>query len=264
VNDLPLLVRATLHMYRTAAVDASRALARNAWVVVMLPAFSVLVGMFARVAGGLGMAGGLLVYFAVAAATSAFLSILEGAVGKERVQPAELAESFGRYLGSVVGLFFIFYVIQFLLTLITSQNPSMLWVALAVDALVFLLCNPLPELVYQGRREGLALVDDAVQFMRENSVEWLVPLAAMLAPFFLAGLPMGVVAMTEMGPSSALGLLTNLVEGVLPESGGVARWAAPVVASALLCWAMMFRGFLFKALDRSGRRQRIFEARMRD
>ena len=104
MNDLPLLVRATLHMYRTAAVDASRALARNAWVVVMLPAFSVLVGMFARVAGGLGMAGGLLVYFAVAAATSAFLSILEGAVGKERVQPAELAESFGRYLGSVVGL----------------------------------------------------------------------------------------------------------------------------------------------------------------
>ena len=100
--------------------------------------------------------------------------------------------------------------------------------------------------------------------MRENSVEWLVPLAVMLLPFFLASVPMGLVAMTEMGPTSALGLLTNLLEGLLPESGGVSRWAAPLVASALLAWGMMFRGFLFKALDRSGRRQRIFEARMRD
>jgi len=264
VNDLRLLVRATLHLYRDAALDASRALGRNAWVIVLLPAFSVLVGLLARIAGGFGMAGGLLVYLAVAVATSAFLSVLEGAVGKERVQPSELAEGFGRYLGSVVGLFFVFWVIQFLLTMITHQNPGLLWLALAVDGIVFLVCNPLPELVYQGRREGVALVDDAVQFMRENSVEWLVPLAAMLLPFFLASVPMGLVAMTEMGPTSALGLLTNLLEGLLPESGGVSRWAAPLVASALLAWGMMFRGFLFKALDRSGRRQRIFEARMRD
>lgn len=263
MNDLGLLVRATLHIYRQAAADASRALARNSWAIILLPAFSVLIGLAARLASGLGMAGGLLVYLALAAATSAFLSILEGAVGKESVQPSDLAESFGRYVGSVVGLFFVFYVIQILLSLITQQNPSMLWVAIAIDALLFLVCNPLPELVYQGRREGLALVDDAVQFMRENSVEWLVPVAVMLLPFFLAGLPMGVVAMTEMGPSSALGLLTNLVEGWLPDAGGVARWAAPLLASAILCWVMMFRGFLFKALDRSGRRQRVFEARMR-
>lgn len=264
MNDFGLLARATLHLYREAAGDATKALLRNAWVILLLPAFSILIGMVARLASGLGFAGGLLVYLALAAATSGFLSILEHAVGKERVEPADLAEGFGRHLGGVVSLFFVFGIVQLLLTMITSQNPSMLGVAIAVDVAVFLLCNPLPELVYQGRREGLALVDDAVQFMRENSVEWLLPLAAMLLPFFLAGLPMGLVAMTQMGPSSALGLLTNLVEDVLPERGQIARWAAPLVASALLAWGMLFRGFLFESLDRSGRRQRIFEARMRD
>ena len=263
MNDLPLLVRATLHLYREAAVDASRALARNAWMIVLLPAFSVLLGMIGRLAGGLGIVGGLLTYMALAAGVSAFLSILDGSVAKERVEPADLADGFGRHLSSVVGLLFIFGVIQFLLMLIADQNPSLRWLDLLVSAVLFLACNPLPELVYQGRREGFALVDDAIQFMRQNSVEWLLPVVLFLLPFFLVHPMMGLVAMTKLGPSSALGLVTSLFEGVLPSGAGLAKWAAPLVASAVLSWVMLFRGFLFKSLDRSGRRQRVFEARMR-
>jgi hypothetical protein len=45
--------------------------------------------------------------------------------------------------------------------------------------------------------------------------------------------------------------------------GDVGQLAALVIASVLLVWIMLFRGFLFRALNRSGRRQRLFEARMR-
>ena len=36
-----------------------------------------------------------------------------------------------------------------------------------------------------------------------------------------------------------------------------------IAASVLLSWIMLFRGFLFRSLANSGRRQRIFVARTR-
>ena len=36
-----------------------------------------------------------------------------------------------------------------------------------------------------------------------------------------------------------------------------------ILASVVVVWAMLFRGFLFRSLYSSGRRQRVFEARAR-
>lgn len=263
MNDAILLARATLALYRDAARDATRALRLNFWVVALPPLYSVFLGLVQGLAGGLGFAGGFLLFLALAACLSSFLSVLAEAVAHERVRFGELGQTFGRFLWSIVGVLFIFWIIELLLTLITEQNPGLAWLAIAVNLGLFLLCNPIPELVYQSSRDGIGLVDEAVQFMRENAVEWLIPVLLLFTPLFALGVREGLLAMAHVGASNALGVVDLALRAWLPAMGEMGEVLRLIVASILLVWIMLFRGFLFRSLAASGRRQRVFGARMR-
>jgi hypothetical protein len=63
--------------------------------------------------------------------------------------------------------------------------------------------------------------------------------------------------------TNALGVIDFTLRAWLPPLGDAAQLLLLAVESLLLCWIMLFRGFLFRSLARSGRRQRIFGARMR-
>lgn len=263
MSENTLLIRATLALYRDAARDAARALGRNVWIIALPPLYSVILAVVQRLAGPLGLVGGFLVFLTAAACVSSVLSVLAEAVAHERIRTAELGQGFGRYLSSIAGVLFLFWVIELLLTLITEQNPSLGWLALAVNLGLFLLCNPLPELVYQGQRDGIGLVDEAVQFMRENAIEWLVPVAVLFLPLFAIGVREALLAMAHVGATNVLGVIDLTLRAWLPPLGDVGQFLLLVAASTILSWIMLFRGFLFRALAQSGRRQRIFGARMR-
>jgi hypothetical protein len=209
------------------------------------------------------MVGGFLVFLAAAACISSFLSVLAEAVAHERIRFGELGQTFGRYLSSIAGVLFLFWIIELLLTLITQQNPSLGWLAIVVNLGLFFLCNPLPELIYQGSRDGIGLVDEAVQFIRANAVEWLVPIVLLFVPLFALGAREAVLAMAHVGATNALGVIDLALRAWLPPLGAVGQALLLAVASMILCWIMLFRGFLFRSLAQSGRRQRIFGARMR-
>jgi hypothetical protein len=263
MGDITILARATLALYRDAARDASQALVRNVWVILLLPGYTIVLGLVGSVAGNLGFVGGFLMYLALAACVSSFLAVLATAVANDRFRPDELAQSFGRYLWSIVNVIFLLWIVQLLLGLIVQQNPGLVWLARAVNAGIFVLCNPLPELIYQSSRDGLAMIDEAVQFIRDNAVEWLLPMAVLLAPIFFISPQAGVLVMAELGPTSALALAMDAVSTFLPDLGRAGELVATLLASALVVWIMLFRGFLFRSLSRSGRRQRIFAARSR-
>jgi len=263
MNDTTLLVRATLALYRDAARDATRALARNVWIIGLLPLYSLVLALVERLAAPLGMVGGFLVFLAMAACVSSFLSLLAEAVAHERIRFNELGQTFGRYLWSITGVLFLFWIIALLLSLITQQNPGLAWLAIAINIGLFVLCNPLPELVYQGTRDGVGLVDEAAQFMRDNAVEWLLPVAILLTPLFALGLRVALHEIARFESVNALGLVQGTLLAWLPPLGEAAQVLTLIVASVLLAWIMLFRGFLFRSLARSGRRQRVFEARMR-
>lgn len=263
MNDTTLLVRATLALYGDAARDASRALIRNIWIIALPPFYAVLLGAAQQALGGLGFVGGMLVFLLAAACLSSLASVLAEAVAHERIRLNELPQTFSRYLPSVVSVLFVFWIIGLLLALILEQNPGLVWLAIAVNLGLFVLCNPLPELVYQGTRDGMGLIDEAVQFMRQNSVEWLLPVLVIFLPRFAFGLGAGLLAMSTIGPLNALDEVQRTLAAFLPPVREPAQVLLLIVSSTLLAWIMLFRGFLFRSLARSGRRQRIFEARMR-
>lgn len=263
MNDTTLLLRATLAIYRDAARDAARALAHNVWIVALPPLYSVVLAVVQRLAGPLGIVGGFVIFLATAACVSSVLSVLAEAVAHERIRMNELGAGFGRYVSSIAGVLFLFWVIELLLTLIVEQNPAMTWLGLVVNLGLFIVCNPLPELVYQGQRDGIGLVDEAVQFMRDNAVEWLLPVVVLFLPIFAIGLREGLVAMAHVGATNALGVVELTLRAWLPPMGEIGQFLMLIAASVLLSWIMLFRGFLFRSLANSGRRQRIFVARTR-
>jgi hypothetical protein len=263
MHDTLLLVRATCAIYKDALTLSARALGKHFWVIALVPAYSLLLNLTATIAGRLGFAGGFLLGFTVAACASSFLAVIEQCMRNERLRVESLGPTFGRYLWSVINIFFIFWIIQLLLGAITATNPALAWLAVAVNAGIFILCNPVPELIYQSQRDGLALVDEAITFVRQNTVEWLLPVAVVLAPLFALQARLGILAMASLGPMNALAYAMVALGRLIPASGGVSQLVLLVVASAAIVYVMLFRGFLYRALSRSGRRQRIFDARRR-
>lgn len=263
MTDGALLVRATLALYADALRQSTYALGRHIWIVGLVPAYTLGLGVVTGLGQQLGFLGGFLVFLAVAACASSFLAVISEAIANQRFRIENLGQTFGRFFSRVVTVFFVFWIIQLLLAMIVTENPNLLWLLIAVNAGIFLVFNPVPELIYQGTTDGMALLNDAVQFMRDNLVEWLVPLAILLAPFFLIDPRLGFVAMARIDVTNGLEVVIGVVHEWIPLDEPAGTLVATTIASFLIVWAMLFRGYLFRALARSGRRQRIFDARVR-
>ncbi len=261
MDETSLLARATLQLWASAARDASRTLARNAWAIGLVPVYTLGLGFVGQLAGQLGMIGGFLNYIALAGCAGSFLTVIGEAVSHGRPRLQDLGSTFSRLLGNVVSVLFILWIIRLLLSMLAQQNPQMFWVIIAVQIGIFVAFNPLPELIYQSSDQGPALLEEAFGFVRANSFEWLLPVAFLLMPFFLLAPTAGLAVMAQFGVSSALELTIAGVEAWLPFGGIPGRILATIAASTLLVWIMLFRGFLFRALSRGGRRQRLFQAR---
>lgn len=263
MSDLNLLVRATLQIYADALRQGTAALFRHIWIVGLVPAYTLLLQLVTGLAMNLGFAGGFLVFLAVAACASSFLTVIGEAVAHGRVRFEEIGQTFGQYFSRLITVFFMFWIVKLLLGMIVSTNPNMLWLMIFVNTAIFIVFNPIPELIYQGRSDGMAILEDAVQFTRDNLLEWLAPLAILLLPFFLIDTQIGFLVMARLGIQNGLDLVIGAVGAWLPFSGATQTIVATALASILIVWVMLFRGFLFKALNESGRRQRVFASRAR-
>ncbi len=263
MSNLSLIVRTTLQIYADALRESTKALGKNLWIIGLVPAYTLLLQLVGGLAMNLGFAGGFLMFLATAACASSFLTVVGEAVSHGHIRFTEIGQTFGRFFSRLITVFFMFWIVRLLLGMIVSANPNMLWLMIAVNTGIFIAFNPIPELIYQGTNDGMALLEDALQFTRDNLVEWLVPVAIMMTPFFLIDIRVGFRVMAELDIQNALQLVLGASAAWLPLDGPLLSIVATALASALLVWAMLFRGFLFRALAHSGRRQRIFASRAR-
>ena len=228
-----------------------------------MPAYTLAIQFVSALAAPLGFAGGFVVFLAIVASASSFLAVIADVVGSGRVRFREIGASFGGYFGRLVSVFFLFWILGLVLSMAVAPNPGLLWLQIAINVGCFVVFNAVPELIYQGRNDGMALLQDAIEFTRDNLVEWFVPVALMLLPFFLIDTQTGFLVMARLDVRNALDLMMGAVAGWLPLSGMPQVLVAVLLASTLLAWIMLFRGFLFRSLSGSNRRQRLFALRAR-
>jgi hypothetical protein len=222
-----------LRIYADALRQAVAGIGKNAWTV-LLP-----IGLLYanNLASGLVMSipylGTFLVWIVWAAAASCYLYFLGEVVAKSKVKLDEFGRSIGAYFWSVANLFFVFWIAGLVVSLLQQQIFNQLLVLAAA-----ILLNAAPEVIYQrGSYGGLETAQRCIRFLQENWIEWGIPNLLILAIWWFF----------PPHPLAGLGSLGSIIEAV--------------IEGALVHLAMVFRGFLFAALDGTSHRQRMYRYR---
>lgn len=222
-----------LGMYAECFRKAAAAIGRNPWTLA-LPALVLFARAWAgRLAYSLGILGGIVATLATAALFSCYLYFVGELVKGGRISGKDLQRSFGAYLWPVVNVFFVVWIASIAVGLFLGDNPSGAALLYALTLVAVVALNAVPEVIYL--RESHGGVQTIVASWEFLKAQWI--------PWFASNVPL----------LGALFLIATFVE--VPVVG-------TLLLGAALHVAMVFRGNLFLALDRTSHRQRMFARRV--
>jgi len=252
-----------LSLYRQVTVEAARR-AIAAWPVALSFVVYALILAAAMIAfAPLGIIGGFLVGFVVAACWSSYLELVSQAVAgsKIRIRWDDFKRTFLARFWDVISVMFAFWVISLATTPFVSGPNGKAASAIIGFAIAFFF-NAVPELLYQGNSRSFGLLLDSARFMFRFPVVWLLPNILLAA--------LGLFASGQLHvqhPAELLILFGNTFSsptGIASIFTRLPYWALPI-ALFVLHYAMIFRGILYRELVSGGgnTRLRAFQAKMR-
>ncbi|HEX9443610.1 MAG TPA: hypothetical protein VGA73_05795 [Candidatus Binatia bacterium] len=237
------IVLATLWIYRVALRRTVELLAAN-WGIIFAPlAYSLILSAAATLAAPLGIVGGFIVTAATAACASSGLFLIQNIVRAGRVSLGDFTRGFSVYLWDILGIAFILWIPMMLLSEAAAATPQGPVIVFLVQLLLYIILNPVPELIYQTRTSGIALLSASYEFIVENWIEWFAPNVAI-----------GVAAYWLMR-------WLDIPAAYLPPF--FRFFFLFSVFGLLLTFLMIFRGLLFSELNDTTRRSRAYRYRAR-
>ena len=263
-------LHATIRLYQQSLLATLISL-RQCWILIpIVMIFAIGLVLVTSLIGPLGMIGGFILGAANALIIGATLSLTEEAVrGGRRLRWQDLPSSMGQYFWDVISVGFLVWFPLIFLEMGLQTNPYQPLIASAIFFLIFVLLNPVPEVIYQSRKgSALEIVQESYEFVLENWIEWFLPVAIAIAPF---GLSFFFQISSQAGrrggldfwhlitlPFSVLSQWLSLL-GISPNASFILVLILTPIATVVM---LLFRGHLFAALHHSSRRQRMFQQRM--
>jgi len=235
------ILQVTLWMYATALKQSWECVRKN-WVVSFAPvAYGIILAVIASIVGPLGMIGGLLFSLASQACVSSGLFLVKNLVDSNKADFNDFLNGFTVYLWELLGIAFILWIPLRVLAAGLATTPNGALIYFLIKLLLYILLNPVPELIYQTRAAALELISASYNFIVENWIEWLIPNIILFAAGYL---------------------LLQLIEPLLLGLPGfVALFLYGLLAGLGLTYFMTFRGFLFAQLNGTTRRSRLYRYR---
>ena len=226
----PGWVRDTAELYGRVFRRGAVLALRNWPVGLAVVGYGLLLLLAQLLTAPLGILGGFVLYLVVVACASSWLSLVAQVIRSGRVRAADVMTGFGTYLGDLLTVGFLLWLLSLTAQLVLAPFPFLLIVFGLATAVFF---NAVPELLYLGRHAAGELLVESYRFIGENWIEW-----------FPANLALAVcVAATFFLPSGPFGILSG-------AGAGLALYFATIV-----------RGLLFLELASSSRRAREFRRR---
>jgi len=228
-----MALKVYLHLYAECIRKAFAAIGKNPWTL-LLPGLILFARDWAsRLAYTLGMLGGIVVTLATAALFSSYLHFVGELVQGGRISGKDLQRGFGAYLWPVVNVFFVVWIATLVLEMLLGGNPNGAALLYALWFVALVALNVVPEVIYlRGSHGGLQTIAANWEFLK---AQWI--------PWFAANLPL-FGAVTLIAAFAQVPIVGTMLLG------------------AALHVAMVFRGNLFRALDRTSHRQRMFAQRV--
>jgi hypothetical protein len=222
----------TMAMYGRVFRRAAELTVQNWPLALLAIAYPVVLAGLSRLLAPYGFIGGMVWTAAAAACFSSWLHFMEQVVnGRGRADLRDLSTSFGTYLGDVLNVGFLLFLLQLVAAFVLAPFPLLL-IVFALAVLVFL--NAVPELIYLGRSAATELLAESYRFIGANWIEWFP------ANLLLVAVVFGVDMILPEGP---YGLISAAGAGLAAAYGWVVR------------------GLLFLELHGSSRRTREFRRR---
>jgi hypothetical protein len=248
----------------TLYLDVAKTAGRRA-ITAWLVAFSVLIyaailaaGLY--LVGHLGLIGGFIMGFVMAACASSYLTLLDNAVAGHKSRWADLKAGFGLRFWDVISVMFAFWVLSFASGVLVKgaqeKGPA---VQAIIGLAIAVFFNVVPELLYQGGSRSFGLLMDSARFITKNWTSWFFPNLLFAA---LALLPTGLLWVEHPGELLLLFNRIFSLSGPWLLVQGVPLWLLPAPL-LFLHFVMVYRGVLFKELAHSNPRLRAFREAQR-
>jgi hypothetical protein len=232
-NTQVTALKVYLHLYAQCTRKAVAAIGRSPWTL-LLPGLVLLArDGVAVLAGALGPLGGIAVTLMTAALFSSYLHFVAELVQGGRASGRDLQRSFGAYFWPVVNVFFVVWLASLASGLLLGGLPNAGALVSAAWLVALVALNAVPEVIYlRGIHGGMQTVAASWDFLRAQWIPWF----AANAPLLGAAILLAMIAQSTI--------------------------VGTMLVGAALHAAMVFRGHLFRALDGSSHRQRMFAHRL--
>lgn len=222
---------------------------KDNWVIIFTGMVYVLINLVAMLLvftlfnGILSIFAGIAVAILSASLISNYFYLLFNVINYNRITLQDFKDGFKYFLRKIYTVLFFAWIGSYLLNIIQGTlgfNPIVLNIIINVSIFVFL--NALPETLYLKVLDPMDSIMYAVDFIRENAINWLIPnMLFYLALYLITGKIMLNIFTIHTG--SMLGL------------AGIIRY---LIGQILFSFVMIYRGHLFKLLSTSTRRKRMF------
>ncbi|MGD9853184.1 MAG: hypothetical protein AB7T38_18200 [Nitrospirales bacterium] len=261
--------QATLRLYHQTLLSSIQSFKRSWLLIPLIMGFALGLMVLGSVIAPLGMIGGFILGALNALIIGATLYLTEQAVlGARRLTWQDIPASFGQYFWDVISVGFMVWFPLMFLEMGLQTNPYQGLLATAIFFLIFILLNPVPEVIYQKRNgSAIEVVKDSYDFVVENWIEWFLPFAVAFAPL---GLSLFFDISTQAGRRGGLDFWHLLtlpfsilsqwlsVLGIPPNANFV---IVLILTPVLTTFMLLFRGHLFANLNKSSHRLRAFQTR---
>ena len=237
------ILQVTLWIYATALMRAFDCVRKNLVVSLAPLAYSLVLSAAAMIALPLGILGGFLLGLVSQACISSGLYLVKNIIDSGKTDFNDFARGFTVYLWDLITISFILWIPMRLAGMALGTVPNGPIIYFCIQIALYILLNPVPELIYQSRTSGLELLGASYNFIVENWIEWLIPNIL---------LAIGGYALLRLFESLLFGL-PAFVQLFLDSFG----------LGLFLTYMMTFRGFLFAELHGTTRRSRIYRYKAR-
>jgi hypothetical protein len=236
-------IKAIFWIYKTCLIRTVELVRGNLGIIFAPIAYGLALSAAALLLAPLGFIGGMVLGVVLAACASSALYLIENVVRMGKASLQDFTRGFSVYIWEILTIAFIFWIPMRLLAQFAFTTPNGPLLYLGVQILLYVIFNAVPELIYQGRVSGLALLSASYQFIVENWIEWLLP-----------NLLVGVAGY----------LLRNLVyQLVTPVPFFLQYFLVETAFGLFLTFLMIFRGLLFSELNGTTRRSRVYRYKAR-
>lgn len=239
---------------RNVSKKALMSLAKN-WPIIFTGLFYSIATMVLMMGlSAFWILGGFVWIIATSALISNYLYLLNTILNRGYFNFQDFKSGFTPYLRKIWSILFIGYVASMILDFIAPifvNTVGPIAFQLIVTILIYVLLNTVPEATYQKYYGPWETVTYAIDFVKENWIEWFVPNILLLLIFYAItgnAISLSGIVSNVFNYFMYFGSISTSLKGLIIY----------ILGQVWFSYFMIYRAYLFETLSTSNRRKRLF------